>query len=282
MAISLKNIKSLVKKKQQQNQIVEEVKQEELKTTLNQQEIIQPFLDSFSINAVKQFDIEDFKVKGTDQAYYIKNYISIESEQHLLNCITKLDQDRWFEMKSGRALKRYGGEVGSNGLLNQESLPSYFEIIAQNLSDSGIFPEYKPNHVLLNKYRPGDGIFAHKDGPSYFPFVCILSLNSGIILYVKETLEGLNERKNYRARFYLEPRSLFIFTQTHYDTHFHGIDEDLEDVVSIKNDNDFKVDNLEMTDILQTYQAGEDGLIHIPRVEERLSLTIRYVPSLQE
>ena len=95
-------------------------------------------------------------------------------------------------MKSGRALKRYGGEVGSSGLITQEPLPSYFELIAKNLYEENIFPEQKPNHVLLNNYHPGDGIMPHKDGPAYFPFVCILSLNSGIILNVWENVDNIS------------------------------------------------------------------------------------------
>lgn len=37
--------------------------------------------------------------------------------------------------------------------------------------------------------------------------------------------------KKHRARFYLEPRSLFIFTGKHYEEHFHGIDEDIVDEI---------------------------------------------------
>ena len=59
------------------------------------------------------FHLEEYKVPNTNTAYYVKNYISQEQESKLLDCVFNLDQDRWFEMKSGRALKRYGGEVGS-------------------------------------------------------------------------------------------------------------------------------------------------------------------------
>ena len=78
-------------------------------------------------------DIEKFRVDGTETAYYIKDYISKEQETKLLECIFNLDKDRWFEMKSGRALKRYGGEVGSKGLISKEDLPSYFQAIGQRI-----------------------------------------------------------------------------------------------------------------------------------------------------
>lgn len=32
------------------------------------------------------------------------------------------------------------------------------------------------NHVLINEYRPGEGIMAHQDGPLYTSAVAILSL----------------------------------------------------------------------------------------------------------
>ena len=37
--------------------------------------------------------------------------------------------------------------------------------------------------------------------------------------------------QKYKARFYLEPRSLFIFTEEHYHKHFHGIEEAIEDII---------------------------------------------------
>lgn len=96
-------------------------------------------------------------------------------------------------MKSGRALKRYGGEVGINGLINQEALPLYFDLIAKKIFSDNLFSgENCPNHVLLNKYRPGDGIMPHKDGPVYYPYVCILSLGSGLILNMWESVDDIS------------------------------------------------------------------------------------------
>ena len=52
--------------------------------------------------------------------------------------------------------------------------------------------------------------------------------------YQVSFLSNLNlsfSKKKYRARFYLEPRSLFIFKDLHYSEHFHGIEEDIEDEI---------------------------------------------------
>lgn len=105
--------------------------------------------------------MEDYKVTDTITAYYIKNFITEEEENLLLKCIEKLDIDRWVQLKSGRSLKKFGGEVSTDGLIDPEPLPIYFDCIAKFLSEKGIFPEHIPNHVLLNKYKPGDGIMPH-------------------------------------------------------------------------------------------------------------------------
>ena len=70
----------------------------------------------------------------------------------------------------------------------------------------------------------------HKDGPAYFPYVCILSLKSGIMLNMYEMHEETKQWIKVKS-FYLEPRSLFIFTEKHYEDHMHGIEEALDDNV---------------------------------------------------
>ena len=62
-------------------------------------------------------------------------------------------------------------------------MPQYFQSLIKQLVQDKVFPENViPNHILLNKYKPGDGIMPHKDGPAYYPYVVILSLNSGLFL----------------------------------------------------------------------------------------------------
>ena len=43
-------------------------------------------------------------------------------------------------------------------------------------------PHSAPNHVLVNEYRPGQGIMAHEDGAAYFPIVATVSLGAPIVL----------------------------------------------------------------------------------------------------
>lgn len=66
--------------------------------------------------------------------------------------------------------------------------------MCNGVSDSGIVNSNGDtyDHVLINKYEPGEGILAHKDGPLYQPFVCILSLGSSAILNFSRKISKTN------------------------------------------------------------------------------------------
>lgn len=65
-------------------------------------------------------------------------------------------------------------------------------------------PHGVPNHVLVNEYRPGEGIMPHEDGPAYYPMVATVSLGAPIVLDIFEKgEEGLGEA---RYRIVQEPR----------------------------------------------------------------------------
>jgi alkylated DNA repair protein alkB family protein 6 len=126
--------------------------------------------------------------------------------------------------------------------------------------------------VLLNCYESGQGIFPHKDGPLYYPRVCILSLGSHTTMHFYRTLadavcEKQEDPDSHRpvCSVYLPPRSLFIFTEELYTDYFHAIQEVTEDRL----------------------QAGVAGVPvelqgqAVPRTQ-RISLTIRRVPTQAE
>lgn len=75
------------------------------------------------------------------------------------------------------------------------------------MQDLGIWdgaPHRAPNHVLVNEYRPGEGIMSHEDGPAYYPMVATVSLGAPIVLDVFEkSEEGPGE---VRFRIVQEPR----------------------------------------------------------------------------
>jgi alkylated DNA repair protein alkB homolog 6 len=43
-----------------------------------------------------------------------------------------------------------------------------------------------PNHVLINEYRPGEGIMPHEDGAAYEPIVATISLGGSTVLEIFE------------------------------------------------------------------------------------------------
>ena len=64
-------------------------------------------------------------------------------------------------------------------------LPSPLAEIAQELVARNVFPPSScpaPNHVLLNEYQPGQGIFPHTDGPRYDHRTATLSLGSDVVI----------------------------------------------------------------------------------------------------
>lgn len=131
--------------------------------------------------------------------------------------------------------------------LDAESKPS-----TQRLGDG-------PNQVLINEYLPGQGISPHEDGPAYQPAVATLSLGSGSCLDIYQYLSFENPSPPLTAssrpdgntrtmgdfpansgkaiatvplsHVFLEPRSLFIMTNSLYQTHLHGIKPQTSDLI---------------------------------------------------
>jgi alkylated DNA repair protein alkB family protein 6 len=95
----------------------------------------------------------------------------------------------------------------------------------------GDAPHGAPNHVLVNEYRPGQGIMPHEDGAAYAPVVATVSLGGAAVLdlYAKD---GGGGGKAPRWRVLQEPGSLLVTTGEAYECLRHGIegreaDEDL-------------------------------------------------------
>jgi alkylated DNA repair protein alkB family protein 6 len=110
-----------------------------------------------------------------------------------------------------------------------------------------------PNHVLVNEYRPGEGIMMHADGDAYESVVATVSLGGSVCLRLasgsspgREKEEGEEEGGSAGStdaegdadadgqggktwilptRILQEPRSLLITRGVAYETLLHGIDE---------------------------------------------------------
>lgn len=141
---------------------------------------------------------------------------------------------------------------GSNALITTSAtagLPHWLTspVIAPLFTSMGIFansPHRAPNHVLINEYRPGQGIMPHEDGLAYWPLVATVSLGGATVLDIHRKkdreCDGHDERNGDddgacgKSRILQESRSLLVTTGEMYTQCLHGIaeveaDEDLRE-----------------------------------------------------
>ncbi len=120
------------------------------------------------------------------------------------------------------------------------------------------------NHVLFNRYLPGEGIMPHTDGPSYAPQAAILSLGAPILLCFWRSLADSKRGAGAAvASLWLEPRSVCVFSEGLYWECLHGIEEVKEDAIYAHCAN--------------AAVAGVTVGESIPRVKPRMSLTVRRI-----
>ena len=178
--------------------------------------------------------LEPYRVtQAPKEVFYLPEYITEKDEKNLLGYIYSSENtEKWHVLpKSGRRLQKLGGDVSSEGLI-PEPIPEYFDKIIRNLNKNGIFKEKMPNHILLNEYPPGVGIMPHTDGPLYYPFVVILSLESSCIF---SFFKGYSDFKEGTAScsLFVEPRSLLIFSEDAYHSFLHSIGDNKTDSIAL-------------------------------------------------
>ncbi|XP_060086523.1 alpha-ketoglutarate-dependent dioxygenase alkB homolog 6-like, partial [Heteronotia binoei] len=113
-------------------------------------------------------------------AYYIPDFITEAEEAHLLQQVYGAPKPKWTQL-SGRRLQNWGGLPHPKGMVS-EKLPPWLQAYTDKVSSLGVFGGKLANHVLVNEYRPGEGIMPHEDGPLYFPTVTTINLGSHTLL----------------------------------------------------------------------------------------------------
>ena len=90
--------------------------------------------------------------------------------------------------------------------------------------------------MLINEYKPGEGIMPHEDGKAYASVVATVSLGGPVCLsltpkpssaYENETggdADHQETQHNVPTRILQEPRSLLITTGSAYESLLHGVD----------------------------------------------------------
>ncbi|XP_077972963.1 putative RNA/DNA demethylase ALKBH6 isoform X1 [Styela clava] len=211
-------------------------------------------------------------LKCPDVAFYMPNFITDKEEEYLVNEVYKSPKPKWTVL-SNRRLQNWGGIPHPKGMV-QENLPKWLNDCCDKVSNLGVFADNKPNHVLVNEYKPGQGIMPHQDGPLYYPTVTTISLGSHTILDFYDLRTG-DDRSCNEPKFslLLERRSLLILQELMYESHMHGISERSTDVLN--KDFVYNFDNL--GDETLKSKIISESEFKLDR-KTRISLTIRNVP----
>ncbi|TRZ01478.1 hypothetical protein DNTS_031892, partial [Danionella cerebrum] len=70
--------------------------------------------------------------------------------------VYRAPKPKWTQL-SGRRLQNWGGLPNHKGML-AEKLPDWLSKFTEKVSALGAFAEKTANHVLVNEYKPGEGI----------------------------------------------------------------------------------------------------------------------------
>ncbi|GAX80010.1 hypothetical protein CEUSTIGMA_g7449.t1 [Chlamydomonas eustigma] len=232
-------------------------------------------------------NLESFKVGSVPDLYYLPDYVSVNEEIQLLKEITSSKQ-AWVQL-SGRSCQNIGGMVHEKGLI-PAPIPSYLKNLMNQLDiDSQqirLYGDQPPNHVLINKYGPGDGIMPHQDGPAYYPGVSILSLGAPAVMtftpkWVEVDSTNDTACTQQEESIFLLPRSLLLFKSEAYTAYLHGIAG--TNKLGQGGDNMASpVCNLHLIQNCETLHTACCGqaLISGKTTGTRFSLTVRRVPRL--
>ncbi|XP_077087278.1 putative RNA/DNA demethylase ALKBH6 [Siphateles boraxobius] len=216
-------------------------------------------------------ELDKFIVKEAPPTiYYIPNFITETEEEYLLQQVYRAPKPKWTQL-SGRRLQNWGGLPNPKGMLT-ENLPDWLLKYTDKISALGAFAGKAANHVLVNEYKPGEGIMPHVDGPLYHPTVTTISLGSHTVLdfykpVVCETQSEVpqTEKSRYILSLLVQRKSLLILQDDMYKFYLHGIQGVSEDILSEH------VVNISST----SAHVGNT----LPR-STRVSLTIRHVPKV--
>ncbi|XP_015282151.1 PREDICTED: alpha-ketoglutarate-dependent dioxygenase alkB homolog 6 [Gekko japonicus] len=220
--------------------------------------------------------LEPFRVgQCPPTACYIPDFITEAEEAYLLQQVYGAPKPKWTQL-SGRRLQNWGGLPHPKGMV-PEKLPTWLQAYTDKVSSLGVFGGKSANHVLVNEYRPGEGIMPHEDGPLYFPTVTTINLGSHVLLDFYHPVgrgqqtEGeqgpapQSEEDRHLLSLLLKSRSLLVLREDMYLRYLHGIRFVTEDTVTEK------VANLDAcgSELGDTLRRGT-----------RVSLTIRHVPKV--
>jgi alkylated DNA repair protein alkB family protein 6 len=220
--------------------------------------------------------LEPYRVGTIPSAYIINDWITETEETDMLTMSNACPSSAWTQLKR-RSLQNWGGHPHPNGMTMQP-LPLWLTQVIDRITSCHIFgadASLRPNHVLLNRYEPGQGIMPHKDGPLYYPLVAILSLGSHTVMQFYDKLSSsLTDNHAPSLSLWLSRRSLLIFSHHLYTNYFHAIQELDSDTITSSTLGTPPSSAAAASSSLPFSVGSEHAR------STRVSLTIRIVPSL--
>lgn len=171
---------------------------------------------------------EPYTTTSIDGLRYIDDFITREEEEALLSGIDA--HPLAWKCLNNRSLQNWGGLPHMKGMLSTP-LPPFLQPLLQHVEDSELFTldngaKIKPNHVLVNRYRPGEGIAAHVDGPAYKPVAIIVSLGAPIVMHFYTRCHSSDViPADPLCAILLRPRSLLVLSGPAYHDVYHEIRE---------------------------------------------------------
>jgi alkylated DNA repair protein alkB family protein 6 len=153
--------------------------------------------------------------------FLVRNFVNTAEAQYLLDC---LNSTPWTKLRN-RRLQCFGGDPDVNAA--RVELPSWLQTVVSSLMRAvPNLPQI--NHVLVNEYKPGEGILPHVDGPLYFPMTATLSIGDAKADMKFESKLQTSEigvkRVELLLRLVLDPMCLVVFSGPAYQEALHSID----------------------------------------------------------
>jgi len=144
---------------------------------------------------------------------YHKDVIDKKTEQSLWSFLygTMMKPRKWSNGPGGamaRRVQQYGYEYNYNSksILPADPIPLELQTLITELQEKKLLPN-EVNQIIVNEYRPGQGITAHTDDVRWFgEQISSLTLHSGCKMIMADrsasVIQGI----------YLEPRSILTLT----------------------------------------------------------------------
>jgi len=187
-------------------------------------------------------DLEKYRLKNAPPTmYYIPDFLSKAEETELIRNIestpSKWYVNECYKMDWGRVHHPDGRVFRDGG-----DMPDWAEQTIERITPvERLFSAGTEDHFLhINKYIPGQGIDPHRDFQNG-PMTASVTLNSpGLLDFyypssqkATSSFEEVYEdrQRRYIGSVWLEPRSLFIFTDVAFNVLWHGLQKVKTDTI---------------------------------------------------